>query len=67
MATASRSPPCGLEREALDAIPLPYGGMVLRAPAQPPPAAPAPVVGLQHPLALYDALFAAPTMPEAVA
>ena len=44
------------EREALAAIPLPYGGLVLRGPAQPRPAPPAPVVGLQNPLALNDAL-----------
>jgi hypothetical protein len=38
---------------------------VLR-PAAAPPVPRTPIVGLQHPLAVYDALFAAPpVMPEA--
>jgi len=69
------------ERPALQPIPPPYGGLVLRraeaAAAAPPPVpvpvpvpAERPVIGLQHPLALYDALFVAPvssSLPEAVA
>jgi hypothetical protein len=56
-----------VERGALRPVPPPYGGLIPRtATAAPPPAA-RPVVGLQHPLALYDALFAAPAMPEAMA
>lgn len=41
------------ERTQLLAVPPPYGGRILRAsPANPRPR---PIVGLQHPLALYDA------------
>ena len=49
------------ERGALRPVPPPYGGLALR-PAATPPVPRTPIVGLQHPLALYDALFA---MPEA--
>lgn len=53
------------ERAALRPVPPPYGGLVPR-PAAAAPTAARPVVGLQHPLALYDALFAAPVAPGAV-
>ena len=52
------------ERAQLRPVPPPYSGLMPR-PAAPAPTAARPVVGLQHPLALYDALFAAPVMPEA--
>ena len=54
------------ERGALLPVPPPYGGLALR-PAPTPPVPRAPIVGLQHPLAFYDALFAAPVaaVPEA--
>lgn len=55
------------ERGVLGAMPPPYGGLVLRRPSEPPRVPLAPVLGLQHPLALYDALFVAPMIPEAVA
>jgi hypothetical protein len=48
------------ERPALQAVPPPYRGLLPRAGAARPPAA-RPIVGLQHPLAVYDALFAAPS------
>ncbi|AWB24526.1 hypothetical protein DA075_29760 [Methylobacterium currus] len=46
-----------VERTQLQPVPPPYGGRSVRqiqAPAVPAPAH--PVVGLQHPLALYDGL-----------
>jgi transposase len=53
------------ERPVLGPIPPPYGGQLpRREPEAPPPARP-PVAGLQHPLALYDALFVTPGMPGA--
>jgi transposase len=52
------------ERGALHPVPPPYGGLALR-PAAPPPVPRTPIVGLQHPLAVYDALFAASVTPEA--
>ncbi|RYI30951.1 MAG: transposase, partial [Acetobacteraceae bacterium] len=49
------------ERAALQAVPPPYRGLVLRAEAvRLPPAR--PIVGLQHPLAVYDALLAPAAM-----
>ena len=53
------------ERQALGHIPPPYGGQLPRRVTEAPPPARPPVAGLQHPLALYDALFAAPDMPGA--
>lgn len=53
------------ERQALGPIPPPYGGQSPRRVAEAPSPARPPVTGLQHPLALYDALFAAPGMPGA--
>jgi hypothetical protein len=53
------------EREALGSIPPPYGGLLRRMDERPLPP-PRPIAGLQHPLALYDALFAAPMTPEAM-
>jgi transposase len=52
------------ERGALRPVPPPYGGLALR-PAAPSPVPRTPIVGLQHPLAVYDALFATQVMPEA--
>ena len=63
-ATTGAVPAERLEEEwaALQAMPQPYLGLVLRAKAvRLPPAR--PIVGLQHPLAVYDALLA----PAAVA
>ncbi|MBK1660853.1 IS21 family transposase [Paracraurococcus ruber] len=53
------------ERPALGPIPPPYGGQLPRRVAEAPPPARPPVAGLQHPLALYDALFVAPGLPGA--
>jgi len=53
------------ERAALRAIPPPYGGIVPAA-LQRPPSAARPILGIQHPLAVYDALLALP-QPEGVA
>jgi transposase len=59
-----------VERAALLPVPSPYGGLT-RPPSADPPLAPLerPVVGFQHPLAVYDALFTVPLAlrPEAVA
>lgn len=44
------------ERAALRPVPPPYAGRLLRADAAPPARAVRPIVGLQHPLAVYDAL-----------
>lgn len=65
-ATTGEAPAARLEAErgALCPVPPPYGGLVAR-PAAAPTVPLAPIVGLQHPLALYDALFAAPVTPEA--
>jgi transposase len=49
-----------VERGALGSIPPPYGGLRPRPTAGPPVTPRTPAIGLQHPLALYDALFAAP-------
>ncbi len=49
----------GTERSALRPVPPPYGGLVPRQ-AVPVAATARPIVGLQHPLGIYDALFAAP-------
>lgn len=43
-----------IEREALAPIPTPYGGEIVRAD---PPPVPIPIVGLQHPLSIYDDLM----------
>ena len=42
------------ERESLQPVPEPYGGRSVRSLQAPPPAR--PLAGLQHPLALYEAL-----------
>ena len=66
-ATTGEVPAARLEEERgkLDRIPPPYGGLLPRhasaAPSLPPP----PIAGLQHPLALYDALFITPPGPMA--
>jgi len=54
------------ERGALSQIPPPYGGLLPRRTEAAPSPSPRPIAGLQHPLALYDALFAAPMAPEAM-
>jgi hypothetical protein len=51
------------ERAALRGIPAPYGGIV-PATLQRPPRPMRPILGTQHPLAVYDALLA---QPESVA
>lgn len=58
-ATTGEVPAERLERErpALQAVPPPYGGIVPAALARPPLPA-RPILGLQHPLAVYDALAA---------
>ncbi len=48
------------ERGGFGQIPPPYGGLLPRHAGQAPSPPPSPIVGLQHPLALYDTLFAAP-------
>jgi transposase len=53
------------ERPALRGIPAPYGGIVPAA-LQRPLRAVQPIQGIQHPLAVYDALLALPR-PEGVA
>jgi hypothetical protein len=53
------------ERPALGRIPAPYGGIVPVA-LQRPPDSVRPILGTQHPLAVYDALLALPR-PEGVA
>ena len=57
------------ERRALRPIPPPYGGLVPRAAASRPSPEPRPIVGLQHPLAIYDRLFVPSVLalPEVVA
>jgi hypothetical protein len=48
-----------IERLQLQPIPLPYGGRSVRALPTPKPLQtpkPLPIVGLQHPLSLYDAV-----------
>jgi transposase len=58
-----------VERAALLPVPSPYGGLT-RPPSADPPLVSLgrPLVGLQHPLAVYDALFTVPVAlrPEAV-
>jgi transposase len=54
-----------VERGALSQIPPPYGGLLSRHALAAPSPSPLPIAGLQHPLALYDTLFAAPMAPEA--
>jgi hypothetical protein len=54
------------ERCALSQFPPPYGGLLPRRIEAAPSPSPRPVAGLQHPLAVYDALFAAPMAPEAM-
>lgn len=46
-----------LERPQLGPIPIPYGGQPRVAMAATPLSLLRPLVGLQHPLALYDTLF----------
>lgn len=46
-----------LERPQLGPIPPPYGGQPRVAMAATPSSLLRPLVGLQHPLALYDTLF----------
>ena len=43
-----------IERETLQPIPTPYGGEIVRSNLHP---APVPIVGLQHPLSIYDELM----------
>jgi hypothetical protein len=43
-----------VERETLQPIPTPYGGEIVRADPRP---VPVPIVGLQHPLSIYDELM----------
>ena len=67
-ATTSEVPAARLEQERgkLGSIPPPYGGLMpRRIEASSSPSLP-PIAGLQHPLALYDALFVAPMTPEAM-
>ena len=54
------------ERGALSQIPPPYGGLPPRRIEAAPSPSPLPIAGPRHPLALYDALFAAPMAPEAM-
>ena len=42
-----------IERVQLQPVPIPYGGRSVRSIQAKP--APAPIIGLQHPLSLYDA------------
>jgi transposase len=51
--TTGEIPAERLEGEGLQPIPMPYAGRSVRSIQQKP--APAPIVGLQHPLSLYDA------------
>lgn len=46
------------ETAALQALPAPYGGRSVRSLAQAAPPARKMIMGYQHPLAIYDALFA---------
>ncbi|WP_198373666.1 IS21 family transposase, partial [Roseomonas rosulenta] len=67
-ATTGEVPAARLEQERgkLGSIPPPYGGLMpRRIEASSSPSLP-PIAGLQHPLALYDALFVAPMTPEAM-
>ena len=66
-ATTGEVPATRLEEErgALRHIPAPYGGLLPRR-IEALPLASSPIAGLQHPLALYDTLFAAPMALEAV-
>lgn len=67
-ATTGEVPAARLEEERgrLGSIPPPYGGLLPRHAKEAPSPPPSPIAGLQHPLALYDALFAAPMAPEAL-
>lgn len=53
------------ERRVLGPIPPPYSGQSPRRATEVPSSPPPPIAGLQHPLALYDALFTVPVMLEA--
>lgn len=66
-ATTGEVPATRLEEErgALRHIPAPYGGLLPRR-IEALPLASSPITGLQHPLALYDTLFAAPMVLEAM-
>lgn len=57
------------ERRALRPVPAPYRGLVPRDVGSRPSPEPRPIVGLQHPLAIYDTLFVPPVLalPEVVA
>jgi len=44
------------ERLHLQPIPLPYGGRTVRPPQAKPKPKPVPIIGVQHPLSLYNAL-----------
>ena len=57
------------ERRALRPVPAPYRGLVPRDAAPRLSPEPRPIVGLQHPLAIYDTLFVPPVLalPEVVA
>jgi hypothetical protein len=67
-ATTGEVPAARLEEERgrLGSIPPPYGGLQPRHVPEASSRPPLPIAGLQHPLALYDALFAAPMAPEAM-
>ncbi len=43
-----------VERAMLQSIPAPYGGEIVRSDPRPTPV---PIVGLQHPLSIYDELM----------
>ena len=70
-ATTGAAPAVRLEEErlALRPVPPPYRGLMPRGGAPRPLPEQRPIVGLQHPLAIYDALFVPPVLalPEAVA
>jgi hypothetical protein len=45
-----------IERQALQPLPLPYGGRVLTTPAATDRRVPMPIESLQHPLSIYELL-----------
>jgi|GEM_PF-5149513 len=54
------------ERGALGPVPTPHGGLLPRHVPEASSRPPLSIAGLQHPLALYGALLAAPMAPEAM-